>query len=120
AISEDSRNALQDYWRWLGINKTPPIQVIPLGLESHLRPNGNADTLREADDDLPCVLSIGSIEGRKNHVALLDACEQLWSEGERFKLHLIGLAHPQTGAAALARIDTLQRQGRQLRYDGPV
>ena len=66
----------------------------------------------------PVVLSIGSIEGRKNHLALLEACEQLWAKGAAFELHLIGLAQAETGAAALARIRALQATGRRLRYDG--
>ena len=36
----------------------------------------------------PVVLCVGSIEGRKNHLALLDACEQLWSQGATFTLTL--------------------------------
>jgi glycosyltransferase involved in cell wall biosynthesis len=63
---------------------------------------------------------VGSIEGRKNHLALLDACEDLWARGAKFSLHLIGLSQPQTAAAALARIRALQAAGRPLRYDGPV
>jgi glycosyltransferase involved in cell wall biosynthesis len=66
------------------------------------------------------VLSVGSIEGRKNHRALLDACEGLWREGQKFELQLIGLAQPATGAAALARIRELQSAGRPLRYAGPL
>jgi glycosyltransferase involved in cell wall biosynthesis len=66
------------------------------------------------------VLSVGSLEGRKNHLALLEACERLWTEGVKLSLHLIGLAHPQTGAAAVSRIRALQAAGRPLRYDGPA
>ena len=66
------------------------------------------------------MLSVGSIEGRKNHLALLEACEALWARGQRFTLHLIGPAQPETGAAALARIRALEAAGRPLRYDGPV
>jgi glycosyltransferase involved in cell wall biosynthesis len=66
----------------------------------------------------PVILSVGSIEGRKNHGALLDACELLWSRGLRFELRLIGLAHPQTGRAALQRLRALQAASRPLRYDG--
>jgi glycosyltransferase involved in cell wall biosynthesis len=65
-------------------------------------------------------LSVGSVEGRKNHLALLDACEQLWSDGAQFELRLIGLSHPQTGRAALNRLRALQAAGRPLRYDGPA
>ena len=122
AISEDSRDALIDYWRWLGVAKTPPVQTIPLAIDAQPvtnDENGKNDAGAESAA-MPVVLSIGSIEGRKNHVALLEACEQLWSQGEHFRLHLIGLAHPQTGAAALGRIRELQERGRPLRYDGPV
>jgi glycosyltransferase involved in cell wall biosynthesis len=66
------------------------------------------------------VLCVGSIEGRKNHLALLEACERLWAGGANFSLHLVGLAQPQTGAAALAKIGALQAAGRPLRYDGPA
>jgi glycosyltransferase involved in cell wall biosynthesis len=70
--------------------------------------------------EAPVILSVGSIEGRKNHLALLEACESLWAKGARFSLHLMGLAQPQTAARALARIRGLQAAGRPLRYDGPV
>ena len=44
----------------------------------------------------------------------------LWQRGERFQLHLIGLANPKTGGAALARLRALQAGGRPIRYEGPV
>lgn len=119
AVSEDSRDALIDYWQWLGVKNPPPVQTIPLGIDAQAV-NAPGEDFPKADGMPPVVLSIGSIEGRKNHLALLEACEQLWLSGERFELHLIGLAHPQTGAAALERIRALQAQGRSLRYDGPV
>jgi glycosyltransferase involved in cell wall biosynthesis len=53
-------------------------------------------------------------------LALLEACELLWQRGLKFELHLIGLAQRQTGAAALALIEKLQRAGRPLRYEGAV
>ncbi len=137
AVSEDSRDSLRDYWRWLGIAHPPPVQAIPLGTESvcHVlrdklpapAASGSpsvavADAQRSAlsAQPIPTILSVGSLEGRKNHLALLDACEQLWSAGARFELRLIGLAHPQTGRAALARLRALQAAGRPLRYDGPA
>jgi glycosyltransferase involved in cell wall biosynthesis len=51
---------------------------------------------------------------------LLEACDQLWQRGERFQLHLIGLANPKTGGAALAKLRALQDAGRPIHYDGPV
>jgi glycosyltransferase involved in cell wall biosynthesis len=38
----------------------------------------------------PLVLSVGSLEPRKNHLALLHAAETLWREGLDFELQLIG------------------------------
>lgn len=116
AVSADSRTALVDYWRWLGVSRHPPVVAVPLGLDEV----GPTAPQRAEAADAPVVLSVGSIEGRKNHFSLLEACETLWARGVRFSLHLIGLAHPQTGRAALARLRALQAAGRPLRYDGPV
>ncbi len=117
AVSDDSRAALVDYWRWLGIGAMPPVVTIPLGLET---PAASTSPASLAPDRDPVVLAVGSVEGRKNHVALFAACEELWRRGVRFELHVIGLAHPQTGATAVARMRELQAQGRPLRYAGPV
>lgn len=118
AISDDSRDSLLDYWRWLGIANPPPVHTIPLGTDSQ------TSTSREnpvsAATARPAVLCVGSIEGRKNHLALLEACERLWARGVSFELHVIGLGQPETGRAALARLRALQAAGRPLRYDGPV
>lgn len=127
AVSEDSRASLVDYWRWLGVTNPPPVRAIPLGVEVAVS-SGTPPSALPASPSFtghggsqpPTILSVGSIEGRKNHLALLEACERLWADGEKFSLHLIGLAHPQTGAAAVARIRALQAAGRPLRYDGPV
>lgn len=117
AISEDSRESLLDYWRWLGVQNAPPVAAIPLGLDQPDPSDPQPPALRV---QTPVILCVGSVEGRKNHPALLDACEQLWAGGLRFDLHLIGLARPQTGRAALEKIAALQRAGRPLRYDGAV
>lgn len=117
AISEDSQAALVNYWRWLGVKDAPPVAGIPLGVNPPVpAPFGHTTAMRAA----PRVLSVGSIEGRKNHVALLEACEALWQRGRRFELQLIGLAHPQTGRTALARLRALEAAGRPVQYEGPV
>jgi glycosyltransferase involved in cell wall biosynthesis len=126
AISEDSRQSLLDYWRWLGVNNPPPVQTIPLGLTlpapgaeriSNLRSVPRRSRHQTISNSILCV---GSVEGRKNHLALLEACERLWARGLHFELHLIGLTHPQTGRAALDKIAALKGAGRPLRYDGAV
>ena len=118
AVSEDSRLSLLDYWKWLGVSNPPPVQTIPLGLSLPAPGAGRISNLRSQISN--SILSVGSVEGRKNHLALLDACEQLWARGLSFELHLIGLTHPQTGRAALDKIAALKAAGRPLRYSGPV
>src|SRR5688572_8120429 len=75
AVSEDSRASLLAYWKWVGVKKPPPIRAIALGIV----PQSQTDSGEKSPTDRePVVLSIGSIEGRKNHVALLGACDLLW------------------------------------------
>ncbi len=116
AVSEDSCTSLADYWSWLGIAHPPPIIALPLGVDPVCHPMGDKRT----DGASPVVLSVGTLEGRKNHLALLDACELLWARGGKFTLRLAGSIQNQTGRAALARLRTLQAAGRPLRYDGPL
>lgn len=118
AVSDDSRQTLTDYWRWLGLASCPPVVAIPLGLTAPDR--AQMKNRLSAVQDTPVVLCVGSIEGRKNHLALLEACERLWQRNVAFTLRLIGLAQPQTGRQALARLHALQAAGRPLRYDGAV
>ncbi|HEX3730663.1 MAG TPA: glycosyltransferase [Opitutaceae bacterium] len=118
AISEASRQSLLDYWAWLGAASPPPVAAIPLGIDAFGA--GRDGSAPPAGGAAPVILCVASVEGRKNHLALLEACEQLWAQGRSFTLHLVGLGQPQTGGAALAKIAALQTAGRPLRYDGPV
>lgn len=116
AISEESRDSLLGYWRWLEIKNPPPVLALPLGVDSPsvpLAPQASAAAV-------PIVLCVGTLEGRKNHLALLEAAERLWSAGISFQLRIIGHVNAETGGAALARLRALQAAGRPLRYDGPA
>lgn len=117
AVSEESAASLRDFWSWLGVPAAPPVVAIPLGSE----PGMVATELPASDaDHPPVVLCVGTIEGRKNHLALLNAAESLWQAGLRFELHLVGLARPDTAGAALTRLAALQSAGRPVRYDGMI
>ncbi len=115
AVSQDSRDTLLEWWRWMGTSDIPEVVAIPLGVDEP-----REDTVLARITALPVILSVGTLEGRKNHLALLDACESLWRQGHAFELRLLGLAHPETGRAALERTRALQAAGRPLRYDGAV
>ena len=119
AVSEDSRAVLLDYWRWLGLRTPPVVATLPLGIEVPSPLPAASAAARPAGQPIQ-VLCVGTIEARKNHLALLEAAEGLWREGQRFELRLIGLAQPETGRRALARLEELRSAGRPVRYDGPV
>jgi glycosyltransferase involved in cell wall biosynthesis len=61
---------------------------------------------------IPLVLSVGSLEPRKNHLALLHAAERLWRDHLHFELLLI--AGSGWGDEIPDRIAHLQDQGRPL------
>jgi glycosyltransferase involved in cell wall biosynthesis len=116
AVSAESRDSLIEYWRWLGVKRPPPVTAIPLGVD----PAPVAATPEATGAGGAVILSVGTLEGRKNHGALLEACELLWARGEKFTLRLVGAAQRQTGQAALLRVRALQAAGRPLQYDGPL
>ena len=118
AISEDSAASLREYWQWLGVANVPSVQAIPLGVDSP--PTLASSETPNATPALPRILSVGTIEGRKNHLALLEAAETLWREGVKFELELIGLPRADTAGAALAKIETLRAAGHPLIFRGSV
>jgi glycosyltransferase involved in cell wall biosynthesis len=112
AVSEASRDALCAYWEWQGLRDHPPVVAIPLGVDVPA-----AGVVAPAVEGPPEVLCVGSLEGRKNHLSLLAAAECLWREGIRFRLRLMGLVQPATGAAAAARARELQAAGFPLIHE---
>ena len=116
AISEASAASLRDYWRWLGVKTTPLVTAIPLAIDECPAPPGD----RPAGREIPRILCVSTLEGRKNHLALLEACEILWQEGVKFELQLLGLARADTAAAALARVTALKLAGRPVLFQGSV
>lgn len=121
AVSDDSRDTLLDYWRWLGVPNPPPVRTIPLAITPPAPPAGSPGRRPPAANSTSArILCVGSIEGRKNHRALLDACEVLWAQGHDFELELIGMGRAETAQPALNRIRELRDAGRRLRHPGGV
>ena len=61
----------------------------------------------------PLVLAVGSHEPRKNHLAVLEASERLWSHGLSFELLMIGKRLAGRGVPALRYIPAERGQGDQ-------
>jgi glycosyltransferase involved in cell wall biosynthesis len=115
ANSADSAASLRDYWTWLGVTDTPVVHGLPLGLDAWPALAGPPPA-----GAVPRVLCVGTLEGRKNHLALLEACESLWVDGAKFELQLLGLPRADTAGPALALIARLKAAGRPLIFDGPA
>jgi glycosyltransferase involved in cell wall biosynthesis len=66
----------------------------------------------------PLVLCVGSVEPRKNHLAVLNAAEVLWREGLSFQLRFVGGGG--AGHAFAKRLRQLHRAGRLVRADTAI
>lgn len=110
AVSAASREELLGFWRWLGLEATPPVDVLPLGADFNGRPRMTQSTLPSVVP--PRLVTLGILEPRKNQAFLLDVCDALWSEGLAFELHVIGRVNPHFGAPIVQRIRALRRQRR--------
>ena len=114
AVSAASRTELVEFWRWQGVVRPPPVDVLALGADFDGRPRV---TSRPAPaGKVPQLLCVGILEPRKNQRLLLEAAEKLWGEGLKFQLHLVGRVNPHFGKPIAARIKALGRKFSGLRY----
>jgi glycosyltransferase involved in cell wall biosynthesis len=121
ANSEASREELIGFWRWQGAASTPPVRVLQLGAD--FVPARRTFSISEESPRSvsgPSFLCVGILEPRKNQAFLLEVCEELWTEGLRFGLDLVGRVNPIFGKDLAARIRTLSRKRAELRYHGAV
>jgi glycosyltransferase involved in cell wall biosynthesis len=113
AVSEASREELMGFWRWQGLERTPPVDVLALGADFNAEPRV---TKRPAPPSPPSLLCVGIVEPRKNQAFLLDVCEELWREGLTFDLHVVGRVNPHFGKPIVARLKRLRSQFRGLHF----
>lgn len=111
AVSEFSRDALLDYWSKRGAAH-PPVVAIPLGVDV---PAGPCPVPLAVTGRRIAILCVGTLEGRKNHLALLHAAESLWTSGLDFELTLFGGLNRETGMDAEMLAMDLIRKGYPLR-----
>lgn len=114
AVSEASRAELTGFWHWQGVEKIPQIDVLANGADFDAAPR--ATDRPRASAATPSLLCIGIIEPRKNQNFLLDVCEQLWSEGLKFDLHVVGRVNPHFGRPIVERLGSLAKKYPGLRY----
>ncbi|MEZ5414517.1 MAG: glycosyltransferase [Opitutaceae bacterium] len=112
AVSEASRRDLIGYWSWLGLERTPRVELIALGADFDASSRG----ANPGGESAPLLLCVGIIEPRKNQSLLLEVCASLWNEGHQFELHLVGRVNPIFGRRVVRRIRQMQRQWPGLHY----
>ena len=114
AVSEASRAELVGFWRWQGVEKTPPVEVLALGADFTATPRVTARSHRSTPD--PQLLCVGILEPRKNQSFLFDVSEELWREGLGFELHVVGRVNSHFGKPLVVRINSLRKKFPGLRY----
>ena len=110
AVSHASRDELLGFWRWQGVEQTPPVDVLTLGADF----DGSPRVTNRAPPRVSQLLCVGIIEPRKNQSLLLEVCAQLWAEGLVFELHLVGRVNPNFGPPIVAQIKQLRREHRDV------
>jgi glycosyltransferase involved in cell wall biosynthesis len=117
AVSAASREDLLGYWRWLGVETPPPVDVLANGADFDGAPRvTNPPPPSVASRLPPALLCIGIVEPRKNQGFLLDVCAELWREGLAFELHLVGRENPHFGAPLVEKIKRWRREFPGLHY----
>lgn len=121
--SQQSHDDLQKCLQQLQLS-CPPIRILQLGMPLSIQDaarspiSAKAHHLQPPLRPAPVVLMVGSIEARKNHLAVLKACESLWKEGCDFHLHLVGMLNRQTGLPVGRLIESLIATGYPLTWNG--
>ena len=116
AVSEASREELQSYWHWMGLKRTPRVEVIRLGADFDGTPRrrslpANKRSASETASASPLsLLCVGIIEPRKNQVFLAETCAVLWRAGIMFELHIAGRVNPHFGKPLEAQLRKLARE----------
>jgi glycosyltransferase involved in cell wall biosynthesis len=117
-ISESSRQDLLQFWQSKGITPAPN-SVVSLGLAGKPAVE-SPERESPGPGKEPVILMVGTLEARKNHLALLQACGELWAQGLRFELKLAGMLNRETGTKAAQLVESLRKEGRPVQWLGPV
>jgi glycosyltransferase involved in cell wall biosynthesis len=112
AVSEASRQELLGFWRWQGVERVPPVEVLTLGADFAAAARVTEAPIARSRH----FLCVGIVEPRKNQVLLVNACEELWREGLAFELNVVGRVNPHFGGPIVARMKQVQREFPALQF----
>ena len=114
AVSATSRTDLLGFWHWQGLTAVPSVDLLALGAD--FRAGNRVLAGPSQQPKRPSFLCVGILEPRKNQALLLQAFAELWREGVRFDLHIVGRVNPHFGGPILDRLKLLRREFSALRY----
>jgi len=110
-ISQEVEEDLLRYWKQFGLEPKPTRVItwpVPFSEERPVNPPNQVARK---------IIYVARLKLRKNHLLLLDACESLWREGEKFDLDLIGIEDAFTDTRKiLHKVRSLAAQGRPVRW----
>ncbi len=112
-IAAISHAAKTEYAGWAAMLPSAGItapDITAISLAADVPP---VTTVERDDSALPLLLCVGSHEPRKNHLAVLEACEELWQAGREFRLLFVGGNAWNSGAFS-ALLGELARLGRTV------
>ncbi len=110
-ISRQSEDDLRGFWAARGLDPAPTEVILPPATDLvRLAPEAEP----AAPSGVPEVLYVATLEPRKNHLALLQACERLWDGGAAFRLVLVGQGLRSGSEAILDAIERCRAAGRPL------
>jgi glycosyltransferase involved in cell wall biosynthesis len=111
-ISEQSQSDLRQLWKEFEITPMPEtcVERWPVEFDEKERVSSPPPSPRDV------VLCVGSFDSRKNHLALLEAANQLWQSGLDFELKIIGKSTAPGQRNVIPKIRALQAMGRRLSW----
>jgi glycosyltransferase involved in cell wall biosynthesis len=113
-VSKEAETDLRFYWKEMGV---PSARTSVLSWPTDFsqprpEPAPNFGARR--------ILCVSTLEGRKNHLRLLEAAEILWADGLDFELILIGRDDGHWGPRVREEIGRLAARRRRIRWVGHV
>lgn len=112
--SSEASDDLRACWQMHGIKETPPLHILGWPPDESFGANPTAPRANKKRKQILCV---GTLEPRKNHLALLAAVEKLWRDDAlEFEFELIGRTTRECGPRVLAEVERLQQAGRAVHW----
>lgn len=106
AISNSVKNEVEHYLNLLGPSPLPEMKAQSLAVSINHKP-------KQVKNNSTLILSVGTIELRKNHAALVHACLKLHELGTKVRLALVGNIGWQA-ESTLAAIDYAKMRGLEV------